>query len=265
MRSRPPAAPKRSVLRLGSIAPFALAGITLAGVVAVSLKSYSAWAKPTTARATPVARRLSLPSPAELELAIRRVGLTPETLAAAGLSGPDVTALVQAGRGYLNEHQSDLELADWAVLTAQNEADRLQRLVESGQAKEQDVAALPGAQAALAGAKQTRDAILSGLYDEAVGALSIEQRSALAKLKFNSAWDLPTQYLMVNRPEPQWVALREDLTNLRVAGQLGEDPDPAAVQAVNAAGADPAVSAAATNLSNRSATVNAAWREALGG
>ena len=111
----------------------------------------------------------------------------------------------------------------------------------------------------------TRAQILGDLYTAAVAGLGAGPKSVLAELKANGTWDLPTQYLAVNRTQAGWVDLREDLANLRIAGQIGEDPDAGCQQAVAEADGDPAVSAAATNLSNNLTTVSQAWTAAIGG
>jgi hypothetical protein len=254
----------RSFLRGGGVMPLLLGAVACTGVVLVSIGGSLSW-RNSAARSFKTSRLMFEITPMQLEVALRRTGLTPESLAAAGLAEQAVGTVVAAGRAYLVDHEADLDAADEAFGTARNTRDRLQRLVESGLATENDVTALTAAQTALSTATTNRDAILSGLYDAAIAGLGGEQKAVIAQIKAGSAWDLPTQYLATTRSQTQWVDLRDDLANLRISAQLEEEPDPGCVQDVNTANADPAVAAASTNLSNQLAVVSQAWTAAIGG
>jgi hypothetical protein len=260
---RTPERPK-TLARPGGIVPIAMAAAALAGAVLVSMSSYVNWSRSNLSMRT-VSTLYEEPSPHEVEVAIRRAGLTPERLAAAGVGAQQVTAMVVAARTYLSDHQGDLDAADSTGGAARAERDRLQRLLESGLATENDIAALGAAQTQLDSAEAARDVILEGLYAAATSGIGGEARAALVMLKAGSVWDLPTPYLAIERSQTQWVALRDDLANLRIAAQLGEEPDPGCEDDVMDANADPAVSAASTNLANNLTDVSQAWTAAIGG
>jgi hypothetical protein len=251
--------------RPGGVVPLALGLVAVGGVVLVSVNTVGSRALRAKAAALATSRVMVELTPQQLDVGLHRAGVTPERLAAAGVLHSDISTLVSAGRVYLTLHQIMLDTADTDAGTARATCDRLQRLVDSGLANEADVAALEAANAALTNAMIAQNQILTGLYDAAIDGLGEPQSVALAVMKANGTWDLPIQYLAVNRNEPQWVGLRDDLANLRIAEQLEEEPDPTCLQDVNTANADPAVSAAATNLENGLALVKQAWDVAING
>ena len=201
------------------------------------------------------------PTGAELGTCLHRVGLGPEALAAAGASAGQTTALVEAARGYLIDHQGDLDLADAA---AKRERDRLERLVRSGTGTGDDVTALAQARVLLANARAQRAAKLGALLDAATAGLSGQRRAALDSFSANAPWKQPIEFLAVDRDQQEWVALREALANERIAAKRQEAPDAGAQALLQQLRADPAVSAARANLDANLLAVTAAWELAVG-
>ena len=199
----------------------------------------------------------------ELGDALLSAGLGAPALTAAGLSEGQVTALVGRARSHLEGHIQELRDAEQSITSAQTTYDALRRRIESGFGSQGDVSNFVAATAALNEARASRQTIVDGLITASVAGLSSEVTSTLATLRGNKSWELPTQYGVVNHGETDWMALRDAIANDTISARRGEDPDPDAHAYLLQAQADPAVSAAASNLQNL-APLNLAWNQAVG-
>ena len=81
-------------------------------------------------------------------------------------------------------------------------------------------------------------------------------------IRANAAWGLDTYFLVVDRTEPGWVALRDALDEQRIAAKYDEAVSAESQAVLSAALADQAVAAAKTNLESGLAAVQAAWDSA---
>ncbi|MCH8271364.1 MAG: hypothetical protein IH985_09180 [Planctomycetes bacterium] len=191
-----------------------------------------------------------LPTPAELDLLIRRTGVTPETLAAAGVAPQSVAAMITDAVNYIVPNFSAIRDAQTDFDQAKKIHDSLARLIPTGRATAQQKDQLNTAVTNLANARAARDAFFAAIYGEIAGNQTPAQALTLATVKANSGWSHPVQYKAANRSEPEWVDLRDALATVRIADKRGEQPDPAAVQLIAQADANAAVSAARTGLNN---------------
>jgi hypothetical protein len=200
---------------------------------------------------------------ANLVTALYRAGLQPENLAAAGVSAESTTTLVGNVKTWLAQNASTLTSADSRLVSAVPAKEVLWRKVQSGLGSHDDVTALDAAvteyNAALAGQAST----VSAMFEAGAASLSSETKAALVLERTSQlAWGLPLQYLVKDRSEADWVALRDALDNERVSLKLGEDPDPTAQALLATVRADPAIAAAKTNLDTKLGAVTAAWEAA---
>ena len=206
---------------------------------------------------------LSVDTHADLATALIRAGLDPEALAAAGVTSSETTTLVGLADQYLQGASSTLSGLDADYAAARKERDELQRLIQSGLGTSQDVTDYQSAAADVADAETARDDFLDGLFDDAAVGLSASEVSTLQAIHGNRHWDLPIQYLVINRTEQAWVDLREALANLEICEKLSEDPDQACVGFVGDADLDTDVAAAASSLDANGAAVTSAWQSAV--
>lgn len=214
------------------------------------------------------ARARKTPGNSDIATSLYRAGLNPRSLAAAGLSGPDTTTLIGNARTQLNAHFDDLVTADAAVTSARQDHDRLQRLVETMRYSANDLANFNTSTTALSAGLASQASALNDLFAAATASLSQGQVALLTPMRANTAagWEVPLQYLATNHDtQADWVQLRDDLANVRIAGQINQDPDAGCQQRVLAANAATNTSAAITNLANDLADVTSAWNAALGG
>jgi hypothetical protein len=205
-----------------------------------------------------------LPETHELAGALYRAGLDPEALAAAGVSPGTITTVVGDTVEHLIFNQAFIELADTAWAQSRKQCAQLKRKIQSGRATDEQVNAYQAAKAAFAQAKMQRQAALGTLVNVATGDLSNNKRSTLATIRANRHWDLPVEFLVVDRTEAQWVRLRNCLANERVADKWGEDPDPDAQAALAQLRSNPLVAAARANVDANLDVVNNAWQQAIG-
>ncbi len=212
------------------------------------------------------ARALSLqgaPSSAQVANGLLRAGLDPEALTAAGLSPGAATTLISDAYGHLIDNPGVIDLADAAYAQAKPECDRLERLVRSGRATPEEVNACGAARMALTLAESQRESVLSDMFSAGTWGLSEAQGSTLAAIRSNSNWDLPTEFLVVDHTEAEWVQLREALANERIAAKLSEDPDPGAQAILAQFRSDPLVAMARANLDVNLDFLSSVWEQAL--
>ncbi len=202
------------------------------------------------------------PTASDLAIGLIRAGLDPEALAAAALSSQQVNAAMTRVSQYLVDHQAELELADAARAQARIQCDGLRRVIQSGTATQEQVDAFPAAQASLAQAESQLNGLVNGVFDAATGGLPQAQRTTLATIRANRAWDLPVEFLVADGPEAQWVQLRDALANERISQDLDESPDPEAQAWLAQCRGNPLVASAEANLDANLASVTAAWNQA---
>lgn len=205
------------------------------------------------------------PTAVELAAALHRVGLSPERLAAAGLTAIEASTLVQNAAAHLDgERFQSLQQADTAVRDASRDVQRLERLARSGRATSGDLGDLTTGRAALAGAESALRSALGALYDAAADGLSGPKAARLATLRANAGWDLPVQYLAASRSEAEWVALRDALASVRISARLGEEPHGGCSALVAQCDADSAVATAKAALDANLAAIASAFDAAAG-
>jgi hypothetical protein len=84
-------------------------------------------------------------------------------------------------------------------------------------------------------------------------------------LRTNAAHELPVEFLVKERSEAEWVAIRKALNNERICAKYGDDPDPAKQAALSTWKSDAAVAAAKSACTTGLASVQDAWNAATGG
>ncbi len=241
---------------------FARTGASLLGVaivlILVPIAARLAWL----ALSPPV----SAPAPTpELRAALIRAGLDAEALAAAGVSSQEATALVSAFSTAMAAEPGRLANADSAYASARVSADALQRKVASGLATQNELTAYGTAKASLASAEAERADVLADWAAAATGGLSPAKVATLAKLRANRHWQLPVEFLVKDRAETEWVAVRKALNNERIAPKYGDLPNAAQQAALATWRADPTVATAKASSDLGLAVVKSAWTAATGG
>ena len=209
-------------------------------------------------RAAPVGPKVDLRS------ALLRCGLGAESLAAAGVSAQETSALVLAFEESMAAQPGALTQKDEGYAAARVAKEELERRVSSGLATQEQVAALATAKTTLTSATTARDQLLNSWYTDATEHLSPAKLATLNMLRANASHDLPVEFLVKERNEAEWVGIRKALNNERICAKYGEDPDPAKQQALAGWKADPAVAAAKSAVMTGLAGVQEAWLAATG-
>ncbi len=200
------------------------------------------------------------PPPANTAFAgvLLRLGLGADALAAAGITGEQISPLVGAARS--SYAPATMQSRDEAYIAARQTHDRLRRLVQSGKGTEQDVTALRTAETTLTNATNGRENYLGDVRRAALATVSAGQTALVTRINANHAWSLPTQYLVKDRTEREWVALRDALATKRISEQDEEEEFPqSARDALAAVDAETEVATAKVNLDTRIAAVQTAW------
>jgi hypothetical protein len=199
-----------------------------------------------------------------LGVVMHRTGLTPEALAAAGLGEASTMSVGGAAQLANTGLVTSLRDLDHAVGQARNARDAAERKIQSGKASPEEVAAFPGLEQAFATASAARDTAVNGLFAAATEGLNSTQRATLTAIRANAHWKLPTEFLVVERTEAEWVELRAALANERIAARNEEAPNQQCQALLGTARANPAVAAAKTALDTNLATVKQSWNTVTG-
>jgi hypothetical protein len=200
-------------------------------------------------------------STTELYLALHELGLTPENLAAAGVTAQDIGVVIKDVADGLAASPEGITAAKASFAAARRTKEALVRAVQSGQAPPKDLETYAGVLHAYETAEAQLRTVRKDLWTRCIVHLSEQQRRLIETINANAFWGVSTQYLVVNRTEPQWVRLRDAWAADRFArGQKQETPKEAAAVLTEANG-EPAVFIAATNLGNLAA-VRVAWLSA---
>jgi hypothetical protein len=215
-----------------------------------------------TSAARKAASRMGPATPAEVELALARAGLTLRTVAAAGLNAQQVGAAIADASAAVRANIEDLRTADIAAGQARTSVNRLESLIRSGVATEQDLTTYAAEQAALETAVAQSASVIAAILADAAESMSPEQLGLIQTMAANGHWDVPLQYRVVNRAQSEWLSLRDALANVKIATRMGEDPDAAAEQVLTAADENTTVGSAVAGLASAQ-ELAAAWAQAV--
>lgn len=202
-----------------------------------------------------------LPTAAQAAVMLHAAGLTPDTLAAAGVIASQTTTALQRIRDQLPHLASQFDAAHNAYSAASIEHDRLERLVRSGKGTEQDVAALQTARTHLRAATARRDTAMQAFVQTAD--LGAEVSARLALMHDPRGDGIPMHYRAAARPDAEWIALRHALAAAEIYARLDEDVPQPARAVILANDSNPAVATAYASLQANGPAVAAAWNQAV--
>jgi hypothetical protein len=204
------------------------------------------------------------PPPANTAIAgmMMRVGLGADSLCGAGVRASDVGSIMAAAR---TQHDLNpiLDSLDLSFAQAKTDTDRLRRSVRSGRGRGEDVATLAQRKAGLENATAARQACIDGLRSAGLASLDAGARLTVETIYENSSWHFPTQYLVKDRPEAGWVALRDALAAKRISENYDEPFAQSAQDRLSAVDAEAQIATAKVNLDTYLAAVQTAWNAAV--
>jgi len=199
------------------------------------------------------------PTSAELEALLHRLGLDAEALAAAGVEPGRVDRIIKRLVEALAEEDRSVGSIDWrfadaGIRLAQAERD------EAARHNPQDRQA---AEQRLAARTRQRDELIDRLFTRAARPLSPDQQGMLATIRSNRQWNVPIEFLVVDRSEEQWLELRNALTAERQCRERGEILDVPTHALLARLRHAPAASKARGNLARLGGSVEQAVQAAL--
>jgi hypothetical protein len=226
---------------------------------------YTSCARTNTALASlsPATPSIAAPSSTEVLDAMYLAGLDPKALCAVGVSAQSIAAFVAEFRDDYLLHGSELTQAEAAIATAQVSSDALRRKIQSGKGSPEDVTNYQTAMASLTAAEAARTTALAACRAGAEATLSQAQRDQLARIRSNKSWELPMEFLLVDRTEAQWVALRDALANEKIAPRYGQQTAPEHASVLSSARSNADVAQAKTRLDSNLAATQSAFNAAL--
>jgi hypothetical protein len=206
--------------------------------------------------------------PADFPATLIRASLDPAALAAGGVQSAGVGAVLQAAADVINANPTALPNADAAIASARPDVDRLEALIHSGLAAQEDLTAFQTATSALATGMTQRQTALDNIFNGAIANLSAGQRTVITQIRANRAVefsrDFPTEFLAIDRSQETWVNVRECLANEHIAVKHPETLDQGEQSQLATWRANQTVSAAKNALDANLATVTTAWNTAAG-
>ena len=248
-------------MNLARIVPSVVFPSTLAAMASAVALSLSVPASGLAVSAS--AAQFAVNTPA-LSVALCRLELTPEHLASVGATQLQVVELAGAVQSFLATQSPSISDHDQLVGQARVECDVVRHKIQEGRASPGEIAGFSGLEQALAAASTARDAAVSALFVAGIAEFSATQRATLTAIRANAHWKLPTEFLVVERTEAEWVALRNALANERTAARNEETPNQQCQALLGTARANPAVAAAKTALDANLAVVKQSWDTVTG-
>lgn len=200
-----------------------------------------------------------------VEAMMRRIGATPEAMAAAALTSNQAGAVVGYLDAFLDTSIGDLADADAAVAAARADVQALERLARSGKASQQDLNDLATARTALTDANADLATLLTAAQNAAYTDLDSDQKAVLAAVQ--GACDqhpLGIAICAADRTEAQWHEIRRAAGAVRAATFNGEEPDPEALTILDDAAGHADTIEAQANIDVRLTGITAAVETALG-
>jgi hypothetical protein len=204
------------------------------------------------------------PLPADFPATLIRAGLDPKALAAGGVSSQSISSVLSAAATQINSAPTALSNADDAYATARTQVDHLTSVIQSGHGTQDDIAALATAKSNLATAASQRQAAVDAIFNAATANLTNGQKTALSKIRSNRSWDLPLEFVVVDRQQAEWVSVRDALANERIAVTLSGTLNEAAQSQLATWRADSSVAAAKVGLDSNLSAITTAWNSAAG-
>ena len=191
-----------------------------------------------------------------------RAGIRPASLSSAGLTPLEAVQVINRAKDFFAS-DTTLAAADAALATCKPKIEPLSSKVKSGKASYEEALELSAAREALVAAEAAQAAALGQALSAATSGLNESQRAALTTIQANSAWQLPTQYLVITQEESAWVKLRDALDAVTASAAEGWPAPKAALDLISQVRQQPAVAAAEQGLSAHLAELQAAWDSAL--
>lgn len=239
-----------------------LVALSIVGLIGGSV-AYVSCARTNTAIASTAPTVPAIASPTDVLDGMYLAGLDPEALCAVGVSAQGMGAFVSEFRDDYMLHATELTQAETRIAEAQVASDALRRRIQSGKGSQEDVTAYQAALAQLAAGKTARTAALAACRAGAEATLSQAQRDQLERIRSNRHWELPLEFLLVDRTEAQWVALRDALANEKIAPRYGQETAPEHATVLASARGNADVSTARSRLQSSLSATKSAFQSAL--
>lgn len=165
---------------------------------------------------------ITLSMDGDVEVMLLRIGMTPETMAAAGVDSTTLLAALSAEEADLADATSTLSDHDATCAEYRRQVDSLRRIVRSGNATEEQVAELASAKQSCESAFASRDAFLEGVCGGICEHVSADAMGAIQRICMTKSWkSIPVTYRTKERSEAEWLAIREALSAKKTHEMMG--------------------------------------------
>lgn len=240
------------------------AGLCLIAGLAVAAAGVSSVWRPDPPTTSPVGGLAT--SVSALELLVR-LGLDPESLAAAGVLPSQIPALTGAARSFVATDGARLRESDNAVLAARSQLGALSKAIAAGKATPAQSSTLASLKVQFASAQTGQRELVAQARIAVEGALSPQQAATLEIIRSNRGLGLPVEFATAPRGPAEALRLR---LALQPHGPLPLDAAEglamtgiASAEALSAVRGEPATIQAARDIETNRAALEAALRTEL--
>lgn len=243
-------------------------GLLLAALLILCFGDLPRWSGATAATAATLETETPpLPTPEDLGMALALAGLTPENLAAAGVTPQQTTEIVAVFGGRLAASEPPFIESNAAYLAAKTNYERLHRLMQGGRARGEQPAEYAAAEAAMTEAAGQRSAAIGEARETALTGLDEGVVLTLNRLRANASVAVPTQYKVLGldpiTDQADWAHLRDALSQQRYCDKHNLNLDDGNQGVITALASDEAIGVAEENLAENLGGVRAAWDTAV--
>lgn len=204
------------------------------------------------------------PEPMAVAVVLHRAGMDPDALASAGVQPAELAQVISQARTRFSVLEAALEVADGNRAETKRTVTALERLIRSGRAADEDIAALAPARAARDAAEAGCRLIVTDIGESGREGMEPSVVQQVETILMNRHWKLPTPYLVIERSEVDWVRLRNLLAIERIAAQDGEDVPVEVAQALGEVRSQPQVAAALDAHAERAELLAQMWADLVG-
>jgi len=194
-----------------------------------------------------------------------RLGLSPKSLAAAGVTAAQVATVASNLDSSTPAQNGALDAADGTFATEKQAHDTLLRVVKSGQATSEQVTELGAAKSALSTAVANRIAVMDSLHDAATASLAGVVQAKLDTIRANDRVKVPMQFRVLSKTSTEWLELRELLAHEDACTELGDPQVPEKATALAAWRALSHVALAKSNMDSNLTAIKSGWTAVTGG
>lgn len=192
---------------------------------------------------------------------LRAMNLSPEALAASGVTSDSVPAVLSAALD--KDNQAEFDDLNGALVEAKAKCSILQRKIRSGLASPDELATHAAVNKEMAFLQDSLEVFMLGLFESSTLQLEPQQAVRLANCRAQHTWTIPSQYKTVKRTEEELLDIRNAVCSLATSEALDLPPPAACSDLLQAKHAEYETSKASNGIQTNLASIITCWEDCL--